>query len=44
VHRDPSGVDTWGAAARAVMLDRFSPSLVAAGYMALYDAALQRRA
>ncbi len=44
VHRDPGGVDSWGAAARSVMLDRFSPSGVAAGYRALYDAALQRGA
>lgn len=44
VHRDPGGVDSWGAAARSVMLDRFAPSGVAAGYRALYDAALQQPA
>lgn len=43
VHQDPAAVDGWGAAARAVMLDRFAPSMVAAGYRALYDSALQQR-
>lgn len=44
VHREPGAVDGWGAAARAVMLDRFAPSVVAAQYRAFYDHALQRRA
>ncbi|MBX3133071.1 MAG: glycosyltransferase [Gemmatimonadaceae bacterium] len=37
VHADPAAVDGWGAAARSVMLDRFAPSVVCAGYRALYD-------
>lgn len=43
VHRDPGAVASWGAAARAVMLDRFAPSIVAAGYQALYRQALTPR-
>lgn len=43
VHTDAAGVDTWGAAARAVMLDRFAPTIVAAGYQALYDEAMAPR-
>jgi len=43
VHREPSAVEGWGAAARSVMLDRFAPSVVAAQYRAFYDQALQRR-
>ena len=43
VHADPAAVGGWGAAARAVMLDRFAPAVVATGYRALYDLAMQRR-
>jgi glycosyltransferase involved in cell wall biosynthesis len=43
VHRDAASVDAWGAAARAVMLQRFAPEIVAAGYQALYDEAMATR-
>lgn len=43
VHRDAAGVESWGAAARAVMLDRFAPTIVAAGYQALYREAMAPR-
>lgn len=35
---DPERAQTFGASARAAMLDRFAPSTVAAGYRALYAA------
>ncbi len=43
VHTYAAGVESWGAAARAVMLDRFAPTIVAAGYQALYREALAQR-
>jgi glycosyltransferase involved in cell wall biosynthesis len=43
VHMEAAGVESWGAAARAVMLDRFAPTIVAAGYQALYREAMAAR-
>lgn len=43
VHQDADGVESRGAAAKAVMLDRFAPSIVAAGYQALYREAMTPR-
>ena len=43
VHAEPGLVDGWGAAGRAVMLDRFAPSVVAAGYRGIYDTVLAAR-
>lgn len=43
VHTDTTAVESWGAAARAVMLDRFAPTIVAAGYQALYREAMAQR-
>lgn len=43
VHRDAASVDGWGAAARAVMLDRFAPAAVGAYYQALYHEAMTQR-
>lgn len=35
----PETIAGWGAAARSVMMDRFTPTVVAQGYRALYDRA-----
>lgn len=35
----PETISGWGAAARSVMMDRFSPTVVSVGYRALYDRA-----
>lgn len=43
VHRNTAAVDGWGAAARAVMLDRFAPAAVGAFYQALYHEAMSQR-
>jgi glycosyltransferase involved in cell wall biosynthesis len=40
--RDPARAQGYGASARATMLDRFSPSTVAAGYRDRYLGALRR--
>jgi glycosyltransferase involved in cell wall biosynthesis len=37
VHAAPDAVGGWGATARSVMLDRFSPTTVAQGYRGIYD-------
>lgn len=37
IHAAPDAVSGWGASARSVMLDRFSPTSVALGYRAIYD-------
>lgn len=37
IHAAPDAVSGWGASARSVMLDRFSPTAVALGYRAIYD-------
>lgn len=43
VHGEPGLIDGWGAAGRSVMLDRFAPSVVAAGYRGIYDVAMSAR-
>lgn len=40
---DANTISGWGAAARSVMLDRFSPTTVALTYRALYERAAARR-
>lgn len=43
LHAAPDAIGGWGAAARSVMLDRFSPTAVALGYRARYERAIARR-